>query len=68
MPLTSPPNSSAEKKTPTAVLRPSSATAIPVKPIVEAWMSFVSSRNSQPRMSSAPASPAKLPEIAIARK
>ena len=36
-----PPKSSAERPTPTAVFRPSSATAIPVKPIVEAWMSLV---------------------------
>ena len=52
--------------TPIAELRPSSATAIPMKPICETWMSSTPSRNCQPRMSIAPASPAKVPEIAIA--
>ena len=51
---------------PTAELRPSSATAIPMKPIWTIWMSSTPSRNCQPRMSIAPASPAKKPEIAIA--
>ena len=68
VPFRSAPKSSAERPTPTAVLRPSSATAIPVKPIVDAWMSLVERRNCHPRMSSAPARPANAPEIAIARK
>ena len=54
--------------TPSAVLRPSSAAASPVNPIVLAWMSFSPMRYSQPVMSSAPARPANAPEIAIARK
>ena len=62
------PKSSAAKKTPTALLRPSSATAIPRKPTFETRMSEVAMWNCQPRTSIAPASPANAPEIAIARK
>ena len=54
--------------TPSAVLRPSSAAASPMKPIELAWMSFSPMRYSHPVMSSAPARPANDPEIAIARK
>ena len=39
---------------PTAVLRPSSATAMPRKPSEPTWMSFVAMRNCQPRTSIAP--------------
>ena len=53
---------------PTAVLRPSSATAMPRKPICEPWMSLVAMRNCQPSTSTAPASPAKSPQIAITGK
>jgi hypothetical protein len=68
VPLTSAPKSSADRKVPIAVFRPSRATAMPMKPIDEAWMSLTLSRNSQPSTSTAPARPAKRPEIAIARK
>ena len=54
MPLTSAANSNAESPTPTAVFRPSSATAMPTNPICEALMSLVAMWNCQPRMSSAP--------------
>ena len=50
---------------PSAVLRPSSATAMPRNPIVEPSMSLRSRRNCQPRMSSDPARPAKAPQMAI---
>ena len=60
VPLLSAPNSSAAATVPLAVLRPSSATAIPRKPTSDAWMSFVASRNCQPRMSMPPARPAKI--------
>ena len=65
VPLSSAPNSSAANNVPTAVLRPSSATAIPKKPICEMSMSFVAIRNCQPRTSIAPARPAKKPHTAI---
>ena len=41
------------------VLRPSSATAMPMKPMCDAWMSSTPRRNCQPSMSIAPARPAK---------
>ena len=66
VPFTSAPKSSAERPTPTAVLRPSSATAIPMKPTFDTWMSSTPRRYCQPRMSIAPPRPAKTPEIAIA--
>ena len=50
---------------PIAVLRPSSATAMPMKPSVLTWMSFVAIRNCQPSTSSAPARPANAPQMAI---
>ena len=59
VPVSSAAKSSAARPTPTAVFRPSSATAMPMKPTVEPWICVVSSRNSQPTMSSAPARPAK---------
>ena len=68
VPLISAPKSSDAKPTPTAVLRPSSAAARPMKPIWLAWMSLSPMRYSQPVMSTAPASPANAPAIAIARK
>ncbi|OLD99843.1 MAG: hypothetical protein AUG91_05825 [Actinobacteria bacterium 13_1_20CM_4_69_9] len=64
--MSSAPKRSADKPTPTAVLRPSSATAIPMKPIFDTWTSSTPSRNCHPRMSRPPASPANRPEIAIA--
>ena len=54
VPLVSAPNSSAENSTPLVVLRPSSATAMPMKPApttLAFWMSFVATANCQPRMS-----------------
>ena len=54
VPLRSAPNSSAAATVPIAVLRPSSATAMPRKPSCVTSMSFVAKRNCQPRMSSAP--------------
>src|SRR3954454_10816729 len=68
VPFRSAPKSSAASPTPTAVLRPSSATAIPTKPIVDARTSACPRRNCQPRMSIAPARPANAPEMAMARK
>src|SRR5581483_3644965 len=68
VPLMRAPKRSDAKPTPSAVLRPSSAAASPMKPIVFAWMSFSPIRYSQPVMSTAPARPANAPEIAIARK
>jgi hypothetical protein len=68
VPVCSAANRSAESPTPTAVFRPSSATAMPMKPICDAWIWVVSSLYSQPTMSSAPARPAKRPAMAIARK
>ena len=68
VPLNSAPNNSAATAVPLAVLRPSSATAIPKKPTCEIWMSLVATWNSQPRMSIEPASPAKAPHTAITRK
>ena len=65
VPLSSAPNSSAAITVPPAVLRPSSATAIPKKPTWEIWMSFVASRNCQPSTSSAPASPASAPQTSM---
>ena len=59
------PNRSADAATPTAVLRPSSATAMPKNPIWVIWMSFVATRNCQPSTSSEPARPAKAPQTAI---
>ena len=58
---------SAEKKIPIAVLRPSSATAMPTNPTALTWMSFVAIVNFQPRLSSAPPRPANPPAIASAR-
>ena len=69
VPTVSAAKSMADRPTPIAVFRPSRATAIPTKAICdEMRTSFVLIRNCQPRMSSAPARPAKRPEIAIARK
>ena len=65
VPLSSAPNSSADAAVPSAVLRPSSATAMPEKPSVAIWMSLVASRNCQPSTSSEPARPAKAPQTAI---
>ena len=60
VPLSSAPNSSAAASVPPAVLRPSSATAMPMKPTLrDGWMSLVAMWNCQPRTSSEPASPAK---------
>src|SRR3954451_1291106 len=59
---------SADNPTPTAVFRPSSATAMPMKPMFVPWIVVMSTRYCQPRMSSEPASPANSPAIAIARK
>jgi hypothetical protein len=67
VPWTRQPKRSAASPTPTAVLRPSSATAIPMKPMFETWMSSTPIRYSQPSSSIAPARPANIPEIAIAR-
>ena len=67
VPVVSAPNSRAENSVPIAVLRPSSATAIPEKPSVESWMSLVAIRNCQPSTSSVPASPANAPQTAITR-
>ena len=53
----SPPKRSAASATPIAVLRPSSATAMPTNAIVAPWMSPVASRNCQPSTSTAPARP-----------
>ena len=58
VPVSSAPNSSAENSVPTAVLRPSRATAMPRKPTSEIWTSLVATRNCQPSTSSEPASPA----------
>ena len=66
VPVSSAPNSSAENNVPTAVLRPSRATAIPRKPICVTWTSLVATRNCQPSTSSEPASPANSPQIAMA--
>ena len=63
VPVSSAPNSSAENSVPIAVLRPSSATAMPRKPIWETWTSLVAIRNCQPSTSSEPASPANAPQI-----
>src|SRR5581483_8868614 len=68
VPLMSAPKSSDAMPTPSAVFRPSSAAARPMKPIELAWMSFSPRRYSHPVMSRAPPRPAKAPEIAIARK
>ena len=60
VPLISAPNRRAEKNTPLVVLRPSSATAMPMKPApttLAFWMSFVATANCQPRMSITPARP-----------
>ena len=65
VPLSSAPNSSAATTVPPAVLRPSSATAMPRKPTWEIWMSFVAIRNCQPRTSIAPASPASTPQTTM---
>jgi hypothetical protein len=67
VPVISAPNSSAEKSVPVAVLRPSSATAMPRKPSWLLRMSLVAMRNSQPSTSSVPASPANAPHTAITR-
>jgi hypothetical protein len=68
VPVSSAPNSSAEKHTPIAVFLPSSATAMPMKPSSEARTSFVLIRNCQPSTSSVPARPANAPQIAITTK
>ena len=69
VPVTSDANSIAAKPIPIALLRPSSATAIPTKAICDEIMtSFVLIRYAQPIVSIAPARPANMPEIAIARK
>ena len=60
------PKRSAASGTPIGEFRPRRATAIPMKPICETWMSRTPRRNCQPRMSIAPARPANVPEIAIA--
>ena len=65
VPCSSAPNRSAAAHVPTAVLRPSRATAIPMKPSEPTWMSFVATRNCQPRTSIAPAMPANSPQSAI---
>ncbi len=65
VPVSSAPNSSAAKTVPIAVLRPSSATAMPRNPICEIWTSLVAMRNCQPSTSSDPARPANSPHIAI---
>ena len=54
VPVSRAPNKSAAKPTPTAVFRPSRATAIPMNPMVEIWTSLTARRNCQPRMSIAP--------------
>ena len=41
---------------------------MPVKPMAEDWMSEKPIEKRQPSMSTAPARPAKTPEMAIARK
>ena len=70
VPLSSAPNRSAAASVPPAVLRPSNATAMPMKPsplALASWMSLVAMWNSQPRTSSEPAIPAKTPQTAITR-
>ena len=67
VPVRSAPNSSAEKNVPIAVLRPSSATAMPRNPIWEISMSLRATRNCQPSTSSEAARPANRPQIAITR-
>jgi hypothetical protein len=62
------PKSSAAKKIPTALLRPRSATAMPMNPIAPTSKSFVATRYFHPRTSTEPAIPANAPEIASARK
>ena len=64
VPTCSPPKSSAANAIPTAEFRPSSATAMPMKPTWLTAMSFVTMWNSQPSTSQAPARPAKAPPIA----
>ena len=54
VPVSSAANRRAARPTPTAVLRPSRATAMPTKPTVDAEICVVSTRNSQPMTSSAP--------------
>ncbi len=61
VPVRSAPKRSAARPTPTAVLRPSSATAIPMKPICDTWTSSTPRRCCQPTMSRPPASPANAP-------
>ena len=53
---------------PTAVFRPSSATAMPRNPMVDREIVLAATRYSQPRTSIEPPMPAKAPEIAMARK
>ncbi len=65
VPLISAPNRIADATVPLAVLRPSSATAMPKKPTCVVWMSSVPTLNCQPRTSSAPASPANTPQTAM---
>jgi hypothetical protein len=61
-------NRSADSPTPTAVFRPSRATAMPMKPMFAPWIVVTSTRYCQPRRSRPPARPANPPAIAIARK
>ena len=68
VPVSSAPKSIAEKKIPTGLFLPRSATAIPMNPTWTLWITVRSTLNCQPRRSIAPAMPAKAPEIAIARK
>ncbi len=63
VPTSRPPNSRAASAMPTAELRPSSATAMPMNPTWLAAMSLVTMWYSQPSTSQAPARPAKAPPI-----
>ena len=70
VPVSRAPKSSAATTVPLAVLRPSSATAMPKKPrptFAELKMSLVAMWNCQPRRSTDPASPAKAPQTAMTR-
>ena len=62
VPVTSAPKNRAENRTPTAVLRPSRATAMPRNPIWLMKTSLVATRNCQPSTSSEPARPANRPQ------
>jgi hypothetical protein len=70
VPVSRAPKSNAAATVPPAVLRPSSATAMPKKARPEfaaTEMSLVAMWNSQPRRSSEPANPANAPHTAITR-